>query len=128
MTKIQAEDSLIAERVEPITTSTSRKKLTKSAKWLFFDLGVRRISAIEGLSPNSEHLAHLFEHWVGLELIRLIRQKSPRSKLRFWRNPDGPEIDWVVQTDRGFIPIEVKWSEMPRDKAAHHLKFFLVRP
>ena len=119
------EDSLIVERVEPITTSITRKKLTKSAKWLFFDLGVRRISAAEGLSPNVEHLGHLFEHWVGLELIRLIRQKSPRSKLRFWRDPDGPEVDWVLQTDRGFIPIEVKWSETPREKAAQHLKVFL---
>ncbi len=118
------EDSLIVERVEPIATSNSRKKLTKSAKWLFYDLGVRRVSAAEGLSPNIEHQGHLFEHWVGLELIRLIRQKSPRSKLRFWRDPDGPEVDWVLQTDRGFIPIEVKWSENPNERAAQHVKVF----
>ena len=35
------EDCLIAERVEPLTQSKTRKKLTKSQKYLFFDLGGR---------------------------------------------------------------------------------------
>ena len=119
------EDCLIVERVDPITKSQSRKKLTKSSKWLFFDLGVRRMCAREGTQPNKEHLGHLFEQWVGHELIRLMCQKFPRNRLRFWRDPDGPEVDWVMETDHGYIPIEVKWSEQPQEKAARHLTVFL---
>src|SRR3989338_2958241 len=42
------EDCLIAERIEPLTRSKTRKKLTKSEKYLFFDLGIRRVAAREG--------------------------------------------------------------------------------
>src|SRR3989338_188724 len=42
------EDCMIAERIEPLTQSKTRKKLTKSGKFLFFDLGVRRLAAREG--------------------------------------------------------------------------------
>lgn len=36
------EDWMIAERIEPLTESRTRKKLTKSSRYLFFDLGARR--------------------------------------------------------------------------------------
>ena len=42
------EDCLIAERIEPLTQSKTRKKLTRSDKYLFFDLGVRRLAAGKG--------------------------------------------------------------------------------
>ena len=42
------EDCLIAERIDPLSESRTRKKLTKSPRYLFFDLGVRRAAAEEG--------------------------------------------------------------------------------
>ena len=41
-------DCLVAERVEPIIRSASRKKLTKSNRYLMFDVGVSRVAAREG--------------------------------------------------------------------------------
>lgn len=49
------EDCLNVERTEPLTTSATRKKLTRSPKILFFDLGVRRLAAGEGRRPTPEH-------------------------------------------------------------------------
>lgn len=119
-----AEDCLIAERVDPITKSTTRKKLTKNSRYLIFDMGVRRLAANEGTKLHPERMGELFEQFVGLELLRGARFAKQSTKLRFWKDPDGPEVDWVL--DRGeFIPIEVKWSSKPSTSDARHVKVFL---
>jgi len=119
------EDCLIVERVEPITRSRTRKKLTRAPKYLFFDLGVRRVCAREGLKLPREALGHLFEQWVGVELIRLLRMQGSRSRLRFWRDPDGPEVDWVVESVDALVPLEVKLNDAPSLKDIRHLETFL---
>ncbi len=119
------EDCLIAERISPITTSKTRKKLTKSQKYLFFDMGVRRLAAQEGIHLSKERMGMLLEQYIGLELLRCSRLSSRQIKLRFWRDPDGPEVDWVLEHEDGFVPIEVKWTSSPRKKDARHLRTFL---
>lgn len=120
------EDCLIAERVEPLTRSKTRKKLTKSEKYLFFDLGVRRLAAREGTRPPRETLGRLFEQFVGLELIRCAHAGSPSLKIRFWRDPDGPEVDWVIDDNGVYTPIEVKWTDHPQPGDIRHLEVFLA--
>ena len=118
------EDCLIVERVDPITKSLTRKKLTHAPRFLFFDLGVRRFAAGEGEKLNTERMGELFEQWVGLELIRASRFRL-HSKLRFWRDPDGPEADWVFEHEKKWIPFEVKWTEKPDFKSIRHLEIFI---
>jgi predicted AAA+ superfamily ATPase len=119
------EDCLIAERVEPLTQSRTRKKLTKSPRYIFFDLGVRRAAAEEGRHLPPRVLGGLFEQFVGLELIRLGRQVRPEVTVRFWRDPDGPEVDWVLTREGRSLPVEVKWSETPSVRDIRHLETFL---
>lgn len=119
------EDCLIAERVEPLTRSRTRKKLTRSQKYLFFDLGVRRVAAREGTRPSRDAWGGLFEQWVGLELLRASRLSKKRVSIRFWRDPDGPEVDWVVETERHVTPVEVKWTDSPSSRDIRHLQTFL---
>ncbi|QQR81218.1 MAG: DUF4143 domain-containing protein [Deltaproteobacteria bacterium] len=119
------EDCLIAERVDPITQSATRKRLIKSSRYLIFDLGVRRLCAREGKELIPERLGDIFEQFVGLELIRLARISQERSKILFWRDADGPEVDWVVEREREYIPVEVKWTETPNVKDARHIQTFL---
>ena len=118
------EDCMIVERVDPITKSQFRSRLTKSSKYLFFDLGIRRLAAQEGLSPSQETYGHLFEQWVGLELNRFLRFKGS-GKLRFWRDSSGPEVDWVIEIFGEYIPIEVKWTTSPTLKDCRHVITFL---
>ncbi len=118
-------DCLIAERVEPITKSQSRKKLTRSNRYLFFDLGVRRVAAREGYQLGQNQLADIFEQFVGIELIRLLRYQDLPWRLQFWRDPGGPEVDWVLTSHKEYIPIEVKWKEAPSERDAKHLNIFL---
>ncbi len=118
-------DCLVAERIEPLTASATRKKLTRSDKYLFFDMGVRRLAAREGTRILPARWGQLFEQWVGLELLRWSRTAGPGVRVRFWRDPDGPEVDWVLDRQGCFTPIEVKWTDAPEARDARHLNSFL---
>lgn len=119
------EDCLISERIEPLTSSATRKKLTRSNRYLFFDLGVRRVAAHEGRRPPHSQWGMLFEQFVGLELLRFFRTKHHNVKLQFWRDPDGPEVDWVLACDGTYLPIEVKWTDSPDAGDTRHLNCFM---
>lgn len=119
------EDCLIAERIEALSQSRTRKKLTKSPRYLFFDLGVRRAAAEEGRRLPPRVLGALFEQFVGLELLRATRQTVGDLRLRFWRDPDGPEVDWIVEGENRWLPVEVKWSDAPAERDTRHLRTFL---
>jgi uncharacterized protein len=120
------EDCLIAERIEPLMKSKTRLKLTKSPKYLLFDLGIRRICAKEGTQLPLEYLGKLFEQFIGLEILRFKHLENHRINLKFWRDPDGPEVDWVIEKEGAYIPIEVKYTEVPKEKDIRHLKIFLT--
>lgn len=119
------EDCLIAERIMPLSQTTKRRRLVKTPKYLLYDMGVRRFCANEGTQPPEKHLGSLFEQWVGLELIRQARMLSPTAKIYFWRDNNGPEIDWVLTHNEVFTPIEVKWTTNPKPTDIRHLQLFL---
>ena len=118
-------DCLVAERVDPLTRSASRKKLTKASRYLLFDTGVARVAAREGRRLPRSRMGELFEQFVGIEVVRFCRLHAPDARLRFWRDPDGPEVDWVVEHPGGFLPIEVKLGDRPTVRDARHLHVFL---
>jgi predicted AAA+ superfamily ATPase len=120
------EDCLVAERVDPLTRSKTRKKLTHSNRYLIFDMGVRRLCAREGRRVSKARLGQFFEQWVGLELIRLLRLHPSRARVLFWRDPDGPEVDWVVEGAGTMLPVEAKWTETPGQRDIRHLGIFLA--
>jgi predicted AAA+ superfamily ATPase len=118
-------DCLVAERVEPVTRSASRKKLTKASRFLLFDTGVARSAAREGRRLPLSRRGELFEQFIGIEAIRFCRLHAPDARLRFWRDPDGPEVDWVIEHPGGLLPIEVKLGDRPTERDTRHLHVFL---
>lgn len=118
-------DCLVAERIEALSQSRTRKKLIKSPKFLIYDLGVRRIAAGEGRDIPDRYLGDLFEQWVGLELLRLMRTLPQKSSLLFWRDQSGTEVDWVIDKNNEYTPIKVKWTANPRPSDARHIHAFL---
>lgn len=121
------EDCLIAERIEPFAKESSvRRRLVKSCKYLFFDLGVRRVASHEGTKLPDKIMGHLFEQFIGLELLHLARNHSKRMTLNFWRDLEGREIDWILSHENKILPIEVKWTDKPSIKDTRHLKTFLA--
>jgi predicted AAA+ superfamily ATPase len=118
------EDCLIATSVEPLSISKTRRRLSKTPKYLFFDLGVRRVSAREAKDFPRSYWGHLFEQWVGLEILRYLRSTQSNGKLYFWRDANGPEVDWVLELNNQYIPIEVKWTDRPTSRSIKHLVLF----
>lgn len=118
-------DCLVAERIEALSQSRTRKRLIKSSKFLIYDLGVRRIAAGEGRDIPIKYMGGLFEQWVGLELLRIMRTFPQKGSLLFWRDQSGAEVDWIVERDNHYIPVEVKWTTQPSASDARHLHTFL---
>ncbi len=118
-------DCLIAHRIDPITKSTTKRRLIKSAKYIFFDMGIRRICANEGVKLSNNMFGALFEQYIGLQLLAFANIHSRLIKVKYWRDSAGPEIDFVLEYKQQLIPIEIKYSTSPKDKDCNHLKKFL---
>jgi uncharacterized protein len=120
------EDCLIAERIDPLRHTKTRRRLTSIPKYLFFDLGIRRLCANEGINLPAKYVGLLFEQLIGLELINSTTLRNERSKVYFWRDVNnGNEVDWIVEKQGQYIPIEVKLTRDPVIKNAKHLLTFL---
>lgn len=119
------EDMFVGLRV-PAYSKSPRKNLLSTARFLFFDLGVRNAAA--GLTPSTELVranpGPLFEQWVGIELWKRL-QYLGEGKLYHQRSRDGAEIDFIVEHGGTLTPIEVKWAERPHASDARHLLAFL---
>ncbi|MDX2346328.1 MAG: AAA family ATPase [Legionella sp.] len=119
------EDCMLILRIDPLSKSYTKRRLVKSPKYLFFDLGVRRACANESTGLPQKIMADLFEQYVGTELVYQSQLKSPQIKVRYWRDTAGPEIDYVLDIAHRYIPIEVKWSSKADIHDARHLKKFI---
>ncbi len=119
------EDMFIGFYVFAYSTSP-RKNLLSTPKFIFFDLGVRHAAA--GLSPSSDIVmanpGACFEQWVGIELWKRL-QYLGEGDLFHQRTRDGAEIDFVVRHKKHLIPIEVKWTERPALQDGRHLLRFI---
>lgn len=105
------EETLVAERVDAYLKN-ARKRILRSARYYMFDLGVRNSLA---RLPMTEELINsqkgvLFEHAVMLETIRRIRALGKDYKVCYWRTASGLEVDCVIDTGSGVIPVEIKSS------------------
>jgi predicted AAA+ superfamily ATPase len=121
------EDSLVAERIEPLVPAQERGIMSKAAKHVFFDTGVRNAAA-EVLGPADftlEYWGKLFEQWVGLSILRLMRARRTAGKLLYWRDYAGREVDWVVDLGDRWVPVEVKWGESLRPGDIRPLAHFV---
>lgn len=105
------EDSLIVHRLSP--AGKGRSAVLHKAKYYFFDLGVRNAAAAIGHDRGLLILQKgpLFEHHVMLEA--LARKGS--SRLSYWRNKKGREVDLVVERDGEVTAVEIKATTEPRE-------------
>lgn len=117
------QDCMLVETITPITISYTRRKLAKHPKYFIFDLGVRRIGAMEPIPLSSIQIGKIFEQFVGLELVKIIETR-PLCGLHYWRDHAGAEIDYVVIYNECYTPIEVKWTAKPTLKDARHILKF----
>ncbi len=119
-------DTFVGHWMTPYRGRT-RKRLLTTPRFYFFDVGVRNAAAEVALPSRvpDELGGPLLEHLVAQELIARAAYSGRGHRVSFWRTTYGVEADFVWETPREDVPIEVKWTARPRPSDARHLETFL---
>lgn len=108
------EDTLIGFFLEPFNRSFA-KRLRAKPKFYYFDVGVTRALArllSVPLLPQTSYFGEVFEHFIILECMKMIRYFKPEYRLSYLQTMQGEEIDLIV--DRPGMPyllIEIKSTD-----------------
>lgn len=96
------EETYVLRLSRPFFTNR-RLELVKNPKVFFVDLGFRNhlVQDFRGWSSRAD-VGPLLENFVASELLKRGRE------LRFWRTKSGAEVDFVIETREGPLPVEVK--------------------
>ena len=104
-----------------------RKRLVKTPKVYFTDVGT--LCSLAGLKDPA-HAASgpmggaIMETAVLSEIVRTLTHRGMDPQVYFWRTTAGTEVDFVVESPRGLVPIEVKLSATPRPAMAASIRTF----
>ncbi len=87
------------------------KRLIKSPKLFFYDtglvcslLGLRRADLIESFYMRG----NLFENLIVSEVLKYYYHRGQQAPCYYWQDKIGREVDLLIETDNGLIPLEVK--------------------
>lgn len=79
--------------------------LVKTPKLFWIDNGLLRHLSGFGFELDN---GQLYENYVAAEFMKLIRTNRMDAGLYFYRTRSGMEIDFILETKYGIIPVEVK--------------------
>ena len=111
------ETSCLLVRV-PAYAVNRTKRLMKAPKLYWSDTGVALHLA--GGEPTGAFLENLVLN----DLLVWRDSRLPRAEILHWRTAAGEEVDFVLETDDGLLPIEVKESRRPGLGDTRHLRTF----
>ena len=121
------EDTLLGF-IFPAYTKSHRKKLVLHPKFYFFDCGVvaaLRNELAKELAPSTPPYGRAFEHFILLEIKKLIDYYELEAKLSFFRTADGAEVDLIIEFVDKVWAIEIKSSYAPTLAELRGLKSFI---
>ncbi len=95
-----------------------RKRLVKSPKIHYLDVGVLR--AI--LQKNDTLNGNEFESAIIAEIYKQAKVINKELSFYHLRTVDGREVDLLIETEHGYLAMEIKMSEKVRAVDAKHLK------
>ncbi|MXW52855.1 MAG: ATP-binding protein [Gammaproteobacteria bacterium] len=104
-----------------------KKHLVKTPKVYFSDVGT--LCHLVGLSDPLHASAGpmsgaIMETAVLSELRRSLIHRGLDPHIYFWRTSAGTEVDFIVRTNKGLVPIEVKTTGTPRPAMASSIVQF----
>ncbi|WP_428655466.1 ATP-binding protein [Runella sp.] len=101
----------ILKKVEAFSRNL-RKEITKSARWYFWDVGVRNalINDFRPLVIRTD-VGELWENYLISERLKVLKYTSSLSETFFWRTYDQQEIDWIEIKDGRIDAYEFKWQK-----------------
>ena len=101
-----------------------RKEISKMPKIFFYDQGIVNfiLNNFSDIATRTE-VGAIVENFVWNEIKNKI---SITDKIYFWRTHQGSEIDFILKTDDGIIPIEVKWKSVVSKSIPKSFRFFFA--
>jgi len=121
------EDTLVALKIEPYLKS-ARKRLVRHPKYYLFDLGC--VNSLVGrtlpasIKPPTVY-GMLFEHFVILEIYRLLSYSEQFFRVFHWRSSHGAEVDLIVEKEDAVWAVEIKSVPLVRTGDLRGLKSFV---
>jgi uncharacterized protein len=114
------EDTFIGFLV-PAWQKSMKRKSVSTAKFYYFDLGVKNtLAQIEYIEKNTELFGKNFEHFIALELRAFISYRRLHKPLSYWKTQLGHEVDFIIGDE---IAIEVKSTNKVSQKHLKNLKY-----
>jgi predicted AAA+ superfamily ATPase len=112
----------------PAYARTGSKRLIKSPRAYWGDVGLGAF--LIGLSEPTEVRRHrsagaLLENLVLAQLLAWREVELPRPQVSYWRTAAGDEVDFVIESPKGLLPIEVKASPRVRLQECRSIELFL---
>lgn len=104
------ETSFVVFRLQPHHANFN-KRLTKSAKLYFLDTGLLCfLLQIENARQLRTHAMRgmIFENFVIAELLKSYYNSGRDPRLAFWRDHRGNEVDLIIESASGPMPVEIK--------------------
>lgn len=106
--------------------ATSRtKRLVKSPKLYWTDTGLAAHLAGLPASTDEDVPGALLENLVLMQILAWRETAVPRPEIHYWRTQAGAEVDFVIESGRRLLPIEVKAARRARPSDAKGLEAFL---
>ncbi len=122
------EKTFIIQKVTPFTTNI-RKEITKASIYYFVDLGLKNYSINQFGTATliTPPQGFLFQNFIFSCLKDELRFKSSSASIHFWRTQDKAEVDFVINTGSGVIPVEVKYSNLKTAQTSRSFKSFISK-
>lgn len=120
------EASFVIYRLRPYYKNLN-KRLIKSPKLYFYDTGlVCYLLRIEDISQLTNHplKGEIFETFIISEFIKKRLHFGRGDNIFYFRESNGNEIDIIIDTGSGPIPIEIKSSQTINQSMFKNLKYF----
>ncbi len=113
------EDTLLGARLAPWRRAPKRR-LIKTDKFYFFDLGVANFLARRRPMSGSAEFGKSFEHYLLMEILNYRRYRAPDLDVTYWRTSTGQEVDFILGDMA--VAIECKASSRIHDGDLHGLR------
>jgi uncharacterized protein len=108
--------------------SSIRKQQRMAPKFYFFDLGVKRAleKSLDTLfNSTTSAYGEAFEHFIVVEIYRLLNYWKPDFELHYLLTKDGAEIDLIItRPGQKTILMEIKSKTVVDERDCRHLLHF----
>jgi predicted AAA+ superfamily ATPase len=107
----------------PAYSTNQRNEISKSAKWYFYDNGIRNAVINDFRMPTMRNdLGVLWESYIISERIKKCSYNRTLTQFYFWRNYQQQEIDLIEFENGTLCAYEMKWAHAKRIKIPSSFK------